>query len=112
MKETNSWICTFTVVARQLRSCEAFFCRGEGCLEGDKSDEGAEGGGEPEKGLVSIGNGGEGADEEKQESSAEPRGKSPKVMGETMVSEEDGEHGVGEALGLLLLYVAAGAAGT
>lgn len=62
---------------------------------GDEADEGAEGGGEPEVGLVSVGNGGEGADEEKQEGNAEPWGKSPEVMGETMVSEEDGEHGVG-----------------
>lgn len=83
------------MVARQLRSCEAFFCRGEGCLEGDKSGEGAEGGGEPEEGLVSIGYGGEGADEEKQEGNAEPWGESPEVMGETMVSEKADEHGVG-----------------
>lgn len=62
---------------------------------GDDAEEGAEGGGEPEKGLVSIGYGGEGADEKKQEGNAEPWGKSPEVMGETMVSEEDGEHGVG-----------------
>lgn len=43
----------------------------------DEADEGAEGGGEPEVGLVSVGNSGEGADEEKQEGNAEPRGESP-----------------------------------
>lgn len=43
----------------------------------DEADEGAEGGGEPEEGLMSIRYGGEGADEEKQEGNAEPRGESP-----------------------------------
>lgn len=81
-------------------------------LAREEADEGAECGGEPEEGLVSIGNGGEGPDEEKQEGNAEPRGESPEVMGETMVSEEDGEHGVGEALVSLFLHIAAGAAGT
>lgn len=57
---------------------------------GKEADENAEGGGEPDEGLVFVGNGGEGADEEKQEGNAEPRGKSPEVMGETMVSEEVG----------------------
>ena len=57
---------------------------------GEEADEGAEGGGEPGEGFVSVGNSGEGADEEKQEGNAEPRGESPEVMGETMVSEEEG----------------------
>lgn len=69
--------------------------RGWEGLARDEADEGAEGGGEPEEGFVSVGYGGEDADEEKQEGNAEPWGKSPEVMGETMVSEEDGEHGVG-----------------